>query len=65
MPLATVLTPAGKAKEMTQRASRQNPDEIQGKIAYQKPEELDPEDVHGPQTCVLFPREDSLSINTQ
>lgn len=56
MPLATVLTPAGKAKEMTQRASRQIPDEIDSKIAYQKPKELDSEDVHGPKPKFFIPQ---------
>lgn len=53
--LATVLTPAGKDKEMIHRTSRQIPDEIQGKIAYQKPKEWDTEDVQGPKTKFFVP----------
>lgn len=54
--LATVLTPAGEAKEMIHRASRQIPDDIQGKIAYQKPKEPDSEDVCGPKPKFFVPQ---------
>lgn len=56
LPLATVLTPAGTAKEMTQRASRQICDEIRSKIAYKKPKELDSEYVHGLKPQGLVPK---------
>lgn len=54
LPLASVLPPAGIAKEMTQTASRQIHAEVPGKNAYQY-KELDAEYVSGlkPKAFVL------------
>lgn len=65
LPLATVLMPAGKAKEMTQRASRQIPDEIQAKLLTKSLKNWNQRIFMDPNPGFLLPKEDSLPINTQ
>lgn len=65
LPVATVLMPAGKAKETTQRASRQIADEIQAKLLIKSLKNWTQRIFMDPTPGFLFPEEDSLPLNTQ